>query len=69
MPAFGTIRSGGMLMVRSTNEGKPVVELAPKEKITADFDALADRLLGAPAVLQKRAGFGLFNRASVAMRV
>lgn len=68
MTAFATIRSGGMLMVRSANEGKPVVELAPKEKITADFDTLADRLIGAPSVARERTAFGLFTRASAALR-
>ena len=46
MPALALIRSGGMLFVRAANEGRTVVEMFPKEKITADFDLLADRVLG-----------------------
>ena len=48
MPALAQIRSGGMLFVRAANEGRTVIEMFPKEKITEDFDALADRLLGTP---------------------
>ena len=46
MPALALIRSGGMLFVRAANEGRTVVEMFPKEKITSDFDILADRVLG-----------------------
>ncbi|MDP9483565.1 MAG: AAA family ATPase, partial [Chloroflexota bacterium] len=46
MPALALIRSGGLLFVRAANEGRAVVEQFPKEKVTEDFDALADRLLG-----------------------
>ena len=46
MPAMALIRSGGLLFVRAANEGRSVVEQFPKEKVTEDFDALADRLLG-----------------------
>jgi Flp pilus assembly CpaE family ATPase len=46
MPALALIRSGGMLFVRAANEGRTVVEMFPKEKITSDFDVLADRVLG-----------------------
>ncbi|MEO8229513.1 MAG: AAA family ATPase [Chloroflexota bacterium] len=46
MPALALIRSGGLLFVRAANEGRSVVEQFPREKVTEDFDALADRLLG-----------------------
>ncbi len=46
IPLFGQVRSGGMLVVRAANEGRTLLELAPKEKITQDFDAMAERLLG-----------------------
>jgi MinD-like ATPase involved in chromosome partitioning or flagellar assembly len=46
MPALALIRSGGLLFVRAANEGHSVVEQFPREKVTEDFDALADRLLG-----------------------
>ncbi len=42
MPAFAQIRSGGLLFVRAANEGRTVIEMFPREKITADFDTLAE---------------------------
>jgi pilus assembly protein CpaE len=45
MPALALIRSGGLLFVRAANEGRTVVELYPKERITEDFNALAERLV------------------------
>jgi pilus assembly protein CpaE len=45
LKAFGQIRSGGLLFVRAANEGATVVEMFPKEKVTADFEALAEKLL------------------------
>lgn len=48
LPALSLIRSGGLLFVRAANEGRTVIEMYPKERITHDFDALADRLLGTP---------------------
>ncbi len=48
MPALAQIRSGGLLFVRAGNEGRTVIEMFPREKITADFDELADRVLGTP---------------------
>ena len=39
MPAFALIRSGGLLFVRAANEGRTVIEMFPKEKVTEDFDA------------------------------
>ena len=49
MPALALIRSGGLLFVRAANEGRTIVEMFPREKITADFEILADRLIGPPA--------------------
>ena len=46
IPAVALIRSGGMLFVRAANEGKTVTDMFPKEKVTADFETLADRVLG-----------------------
>ena len=45
MPALALIRSGGLLFVRAANEGRTVIEMYPKERITEDFDALAERLV------------------------
>ncbi len=64
MPALALIRSGGLLFVRAANEGRTVIEMFPKEKITADFDVLADRVLGTPvATPSVRTGFRLSVRS------
>ena len=46
MKAFGRIRSGGLLFVRAANEGKSVIEKYPRDPVTADLVAIAERLLG-----------------------
>jgi pilus assembly protein CpaE len=48
MRALAQIRSGGLLMVQALNEGRTVVEMAPRERISRDFEQLADRVLGTP---------------------
>jgi len=64
MPALALIRSGGMLFVRAANEGRTVIDMFPKEKISGDFDTLADRVLGTPqAAPVARAGFRVLPRA------
>jgi pilus assembly protein CpaE len=69
MPSLALIRSGGLLFVRAANEGRTVIEMFPKEKITEDFDALADRVLGTPkAAPAMKVPFGLFNKAKVPVR-
>lgn len=70
MPALAQVRSGGLLFVRAANEGRTVIEMFPREKITEDFDALADRLVGTPAATPAtaRSGFGIFNRQKAAVR-
>jgi pilus assembly protein CpaE len=56
--AFAQIRSAGMLFVRAANEGRTVTEMFPREKISADFDELADRVLGKQrSVGNVRSGF------------
>lgn len=69
MPAMALIRSGGLLFVRAANEGRTVIDMFPKEKVSEDFDALADRILGtaAPAPAAKST-FSLFNRQKAAVR-
>jgi pilus assembly protein CpaE len=75
MSALALIRSGGLLFVRAANEGRTVIEMYPKEKITEDFDALADRLVrthvpeSSPSTAAQRAGFRLFSRTKEAARV
>ena len=48
MPSLALLRSGGLLFVRAANEGRTVIEMFPREKISEDFDALADRIMGTP---------------------
>ncbi len=70
MPSLALIRSGGLLFVRAANEGRTVIEMFPREKVTEDFDALADRLLGTPApTAVAKTGFNLIERAKVIARV
>ena len=70
MPAFAQIRSGGLLFVRAANEGRTVIEMFPREKITAEFDILYDRVLGVSATPEPvaRSGFRLPTRARAAAR-
>src|SRR5918994_564525 len=69
MPSLALLRSGGLLFVRAANEGRTVIEMFPREKISEDFDALADRIMGTPtAVSVPKPSFGLFSRQKVAAR-
>jgi pilus assembly protein CpaE len=45
-PAIAQIRSGGMLFVKAANVGRTVIDLFPREKVSGDFEILADRILG-----------------------
>ena len=45
MDALAHIRSGGLLFVKAGNVGRTVIDMFPREKITEDFVALADRVL------------------------
>ena len=69
MAALALVRSGGLLFVRAANAGRTIIEMFPREKITEDFDALADRILGtartAPA---PKVGLGIFNRQKAPAR-
>ncbi len=78
MSALALIRSGGLLFVRAANEGRTVIEMYPRERVTEDFDALAERLVRtfapdsvhvvAPAA--RSGGFRLpFGRSKEAARV
>ena len=46
MPAFASIRSAGLAMVKAANEGRSVIDLFPKDKIADDFRGLAERVVG-----------------------
>jgi pilus assembly protein CpaE len=68
MPALAQIRSGGLLFVRAANEGRTVSEMYPRERVTEDFRALAERLVRThaptePVAVPVKAGFRLFGRA------
>ncbi len=69
MPALALIRSGGLLFVRAANEGRTVIEMFPREKITSEFDTLADRVLGTPKPTPAaKAGFRVLPRVKEAAR-
>jgi len=63
MPAYSQIRSDGLLLVRAANEGRTAVEMAPREKIVQDFNALADRVMGLPEPEPVRSQLRLFGRS------
>ena len=62
LPTYVQIRSAGMLLVKAANEGRTLIEMAPREKVTGDFQVLADRLLGVAEREPARAGLHLFGR-------
>jgi pilus assembly protein CpaE len=68
LKALAEIRSAGLLLVWAANAGRTLIDKYPREKVTADFDALADRLLAItgtaplPAPERQRLNFGLFGR-------
>jgi pilus assembly protein CpaE len=77
MPALALVRSGGLLFVRAANVGRTVIEMYPRERITEDFEALAEQLVRPTAPRQNqpaaqaagpRQGFRLFGRAKDAAR-
>lgn len=72
MPALAQIRSGGLLLVRAANEGRTVIDAYPRERISEDFAALADRVAGpstSPGTpVGARPGFRLFGRQKEAVR-
>ncbi|HXU85992.1 MAG TPA: AAA family ATPase [Verrucomicrobiae bacterium] len=76
MPALALIRSGGLLFVRAANAGRTVIEMYPRERITEDFDALAERLVRTfqtdvvvrPVATPKTGGFRFFGRSKEAAR-
>ena len=61
---YAEIRSAGLVLVKASNEGRTLVELAPRDPITQDFSALADRLLGRSTRQPEKApgGLRLFGR-------
>lgn len=73
MPALACIRSAGLLFVRAANEGRTVIERFPKEKVSGDFNSLAEQIIGQTgtgtvAVPAKAPSRGLFGRAKEPVR-
>ena len=68
MPALALIRSGGLLFVRAAPPRRTVIEMYPKERITADFDMLAEQLVKTPTVVAPapKAAFRLFGSSRAA---
>jgi len=67
MEALALIRSGGLLFVRAANEGHSVVEQYPKEKVSEDFEILAQKLVGTESQVTDKAApakaaFRIFGR-------
>ena len=48
MPSFAEIHSAGLQLVRAANQGRTVIDLFPSEKVSEDFRALAERVVGRP---------------------
>jgi pilus assembly protein CpaE len=68
LKAFGQIRSGGLLFVRAANEGATVVEMFPKEKVTSDFEALADKVLTRDLATSEKNLFRMLPKPREAVR-
>ena len=54
--------AAGPIMVKAANEGRSLVDLAPRDGITADFAILADRVLGRETQQPAKTGFRLFGK-------
>ena len=68
MPAMALVRSGGLLLVRAANMGRTVIEMSPRERITEDFNALAERLVrpgAAAAAIDRSPGGPTAARAAL----
>jgi pilus assembly protein CpaE len=48
MPSLALIRSAGLQLVKAANEGRSVIDIFPREKVSEDFRILAERVVGAP---------------------
>jgi len=60
MSCYAQIRSAGLVIVKATNEGRTLLEVAPKQGITQDFSALVDRILGVDTA--PKGAFRMFGR-------
>ena len=66
IPTFGQVRSSGLLLVRASNEGRTLMDLAPREKVTQDFALLADKILGISEGDAAKQPMTIFRRAAPA---
>ena len=66
MATYAQIRSGGLLLVKASNEGRTLFELAPKEKITQDFSASPTASSASSASRRPKPQVNLFRRAVTA---
>jgi pilus assembly protein CpaE len=48
MTSLALVRSAGLQLVKAANEGRTVIDMFPREKVTEDFQILAERVVGAP---------------------
>ena len=46
MSSLALIRSAGLQLVKAANEGRTVIDMFPKEKVSEDFRVLAERVVG-----------------------
>jgi pilus assembly protein CpaE len=49
MSSLALIRSAGLQLVKAANEGRTVIDMFPREKVSEDFRILAERVVGVPA--------------------
>lgn len=71
MPSLALIRSAGLQLVKAANEGRTVIDLFPREKVSEDFRVLAERVVGAPrakAPASRLSLAALFGRRRAAVR-
>jgi MinD-like ATPase involved in chromosome partitioning or flagellar assembly len=54
--SIAQVRSAGLQLVKAANEGKTVIDLFPREKISEDFRILAERVVGAPRAVPASGG-------------
>jgi Flp pilus assembly CpaE family ATPase len=66
MPSLALIRSAGLQLVKAANEGRTVIDMFPKEKVSEDFRVLAERVVGGreptEAALPRATLMSLFGR-------
>ena len=48
MTSLALVRSAGLQLVKAANEGRTVIDMFPREKVSEDFRILAERVVGGP---------------------